>query len=373
MPIHVITGLPGASKTAEMMTILLRESKKAQRPIFAAGIEGLAPGLAQELRDPTDWQSCPDGSLIFVDEAWKWFGHLHSAARQATPPHVLALAEHRHRGMDFVWTTQSPAQLYPFARSMIEQHWHIVRKWGTKLRDVYKWGELQDEVKSEGVRARAERSVSAIPTEVFGLYKSASEHTIKSRIPLKLWLLPIMALVVVLFVFAVYRYFTEDAAEQQAASGGLPTAAAAFDGAPVRVQPASEDLAAYLRPLAMRAPGLHGSQPIFDGRDARAEPRTFCVMSGGDNGDERCRCYTEQVTRLFDVRDDVCRHVARWGGYDPFLAPFEGREAETGEEPSDRQPRRAVGIRSEPGEVGSSSMGQVWGRHPETLRADWGS
>lgn len=392
MPIHVLTGLPGASKTAEMIMMLLEEAdKKNPRPLYAWGIDGLDPGLATVIPDITKWNDIdpngdpccdcdaaehlhahvvPNGAKVFVDEAWKAFGHLQNASRQQTPPHVLALAEHRHRGIDFVFTTQAPAQLYPFCRSMIEQHWHIVRKFGTKLRDVYKWGELQDDVKSEAARARAEKSLSAIPAKAFGRYKSASEHTIKPRLPAKLVMLPIMALFVVGAIYGVYRYITRHSDAPATASDGLPSVAAQRNGAPVSGSPTS--LSEYLAPLAMRAPGLHGSQPIFDGRDARAEPRTFCVMSGGDEGDERCRCYTEQATRLFDVREDVCRHVARWGGYDPFLAPIQAQPLDTAEEVPASSTPRVSGSRASPEQVATSEMGQVWGRAPDTLRASGG-
>lgn len=100
MPIDLYTGQPGNGKTALMVERLIAEAKKAERPIFAAGIEGLKPGLAEVLDDPRGWNAkdssgefiVPNGSLIFVDEAWKWFGHLHDASRQATPKHVLDLA-----------------------------------------------------------------------------------------------------------------------------------------------------------------------------------------------------------------------------------------------------------------------------------------
>lgn len=144
MPIELFTGQPGNGKTALMMERLLEEAAKGERPIFASGIDGLQPGLASVLEDPRDWKSVPVGSLIFVDEAWKWFGHLHDATRQATPKHVLDLAEHRHQGIDFIWTTQQPNQLYPFVRGLIGSHHHVVRRFGTKLIDVFSWGELRD-------------------------------------------------------------------------------------------------------------------------------------------------------------------------------------------------------------------------------------
>lgn len=373
MPIHLITGLPGDGKTTTMVHLLAEKAKKGDRPLFYAGIEGLKPGLATELKDPADWQSCPDGALIFIDEAWKWFGHLHNASRQQTPPHVLALAEHRHRGFDFVWTTQGPGQLYPFARTLIGEHWHVVRKFGTTMQEVYKWGELVEDVKSQTNRDRGVKQITSLKADTFDLFTSASEHTIKAKIPWKVWALPALLVAAVLAIWWAFLLLRPEAMAAPVAEGEAAGSPAAPQSAPAAPATGRRDkietLDDYLTRLVVRAPGLHGSQPIFDGREARAEPRTFCVMSGGDNGDESCRCYTEQVTRLFDVRDDVCRHMARWGGYDAFLAPMEGQEpALAEEEPPAESRRSAVGTPTDPASVGSDRMGEVWGKKPETLR-----
>ncbi|MGY0331520.1 hypothetical protein [Xylella fastidiosa] len=73
MPIHVITALPGGGKTAIMVEMLEAEAKIGARPLFAAGIDGLQPGLATVLDDPSQWNAkdaygnyvVPDGSLVF--------------------------------------------------------------------------------------------------------------------------------------------------------------------------------------------------------------------------------------------------------------------------------------------------------------------
>ncbi|MDC6711128.1 zonular occludens toxin domain-containing protein, partial [Leclercia adecarboxylata] len=150
------------------------------------------PGLATALDDAREWNAkdsqgnyvVPDSSLIFVDEAWKWFGHLHDATKQSTPKHVLDLAEHRHRGLDFVWTLQQPNQLYPFVRGLIGSHSHVVRRFGTKFIDVFRWGELQEDIKSSGKRELAQRTTRLLPSASFGSYKSAEVHTIKAKLPL---------------------------------------------------------------------------------------------------------------------------------------------------------------------------------------------
>lgn len=55
MPIELFTGQPGNGKTALMMERLLKEAKDGSRPLFAAGIDGLQPGLATVLDDPRTW------------------------------------------------------------------------------------------------------------------------------------------------------------------------------------------------------------------------------------------------------------------------------------------------------------------------------
>lgn len=74
-------------------------------------------------------------------------------------------------------------QLYPFARPLIADHFHCVRRYGTSLVDVYHWEELQDDVKSTTKRENARRTTRMLPGNVFGAYKSAEVHTIKRRIP----------------------------------------------------------------------------------------------------------------------------------------------------------------------------------------------
>jgi len=371
MPIKLITGIPGHGKTARLVKELLAAAEKGDRPIFAAGIDGLKPGLAQELKDPTRWQDCPDGSLIFVDEAWKWFGHLSNPSRQQTPAHVLALAEHRHRGIDFVWTSQGPNQLYPFARPLIEQHWHCIRKFGTHAVDLYKWGELVEDVKSQGMRDRAEKETTTLPSETFGLYKSASEHTIKSRIPWKVWLIPACVVAGAVLIWLAYSFLRPDAMAAQLTGKGASGEAAAPEGllhynpSERQKKPLTDE--EWLGRITPRFPGMHESMPIFDGREVQAVPRRFCVISG-EGSDMRCNCYTEQVTLLRDIPPGVCLEVARWGEYDPFRAPPEPGQLHQAQEAQPVATRPPAGTGSLPSSVGTPRQGEVWGRAPETLR-----
>ena len=338
MPIELFTGLPGNGKTALMVERLVAEAAKAERPIFAAGIDGLAPGLATVLDDPRRWNErdadgnplVPDGALIFIDEAWKWFGHLHDASRQATPKHVLDLAEHRHRGIDFVWTTQQPAQIYPFARGLIATHYHVVRRFGTPIIDLFRWEELQEDVKSSAKRDLAQRTTRALPKDVFGLYKSAELHTIKARVPLKVLALPLL---LVAAIFAVWLAFKLLPAGAGATSGDSSEGSEAAAAAPSLELPSAErgrgkrtyaSVDEYVAAHMPRLPTQPWSAPIFDGRDVTADPLLFCMSSGtgrdahGNEYGATCRCVTEQGTR-YVVADADCRAIARHGGaYNPY-------------------------------------------------------
>ena len=385
MPIKLISGLPGNGKTLLMVSELEEQAKLATRPLFESGIDGLNPGLATHLDDPRAWnaaelrpggivlegerlcdlESCPaignanreenphvhtvpDGSLIFVDEAWKWFGHLHDARGQKTPPEVLGLAEHRHRGIDFVWTTQSPSQIYPFARALIAEHTHIVRRFGTHMCDLFTWSELNDDVKSKTMREAASRRTWLYPKSVFNLYKSATQHTIKRKIPFKLWALPVVIVLTCTVAYYAYKRI-QPSAVAATASGVAPapgTGAALVQ--PVGGPPKEKyvTLNDYVKAHTPRFAGQPWSAPIYDGRSPTADPQLLCVTSG-KKGEEICHCYTEQVTPYTDITGEQCMLFAHQGVYNPYKLPSTPGQGLQG----------SAGNVSQPASVGGSAGG----------------
>lgn len=355
MPIDVFTGQPGNGKTSFMMERLVAEAKKKNpRPLWAGGIDGLAPGLASVLKDPREWNAVkpgctctcddteneapcdahviPNGSLIFIDEAWKWFGHLHDATRQATPLHVLKLAEHRHRGIDFVWTTQMPNQLYPFVRGLIGTHTHVVRRFGTQFVELFRWNELQEDVKSISRRENAVRTTSVLPKGNRDKWKSAEEHTIKASIPWRLGVLPVALIVVVLAGTFVYKRMRPEAVAESATgtsgASGLPDARVGAGGASnTQAEVMYTSPEAYVAALTPRIEYLPASAPVYDGRAVKQYPDAYCVIASpghdanGDWSDGGCTCYTQQMTRV-KMHPDACRTIAlERGEFDPFREP----------------------------------------------------
>ncbi|CAM4113942.1 hypothetical protein CR156_08670 [Stenotrophomonas lactitubi] len=364
MPIEIFTGQPGNGKTALMMERLIKESKEAQRPIFAAGIDGLQPGLATVLKDPREWNAVkpgevctcsdtesddpctahviPNGSLIFVDESWKWFGHLHDASRQATPKHVLELAEHRHRGLDFVWTLQQPNQLFPFVRGLIGSHSHVVRRFGTKFIDVFRWGELQENIKSSGKRELAQRTTRLLPSASFGSYKSAEVHTIKAKLPLKLVALPVIVVLAIYLAWSAWSRL-DDAPSAHGNAGSAKQSALADAGAAPqgfasvgKAQPRWKSASEYAKDHLPRIATMPWTAPVFDARPTASDPLLVCMSSGagldglGNHVEGSCTCVTEQGT-AYDISQPECRTLARRG---PVYNPYRQR--------SDQQPQQQL-------------------------------
>ncbi|NBI36905.1 hypothetical protein FUT69_06920, partial [Xylella taiwanensis] len=344
MPIHVITATPGGGKTALMMEMLLAESERAQRPIFAAGIDGLAPGLAADLADPRQWNAkndqgeylVPHGAIIFIDEAWKWFGSAFNASHQPTPPHALELAEHRHRGLDFVWTTQlAHKQLYPFVRGLIGRHTFVKRRFGTSWLDVYDWDQLVEETDSSTNRQFSRHSVRRLPKHVYKLYKSAEVHTIKMRLPWQLVLIPLMVVVIVACVFYAYRSLIPSGFSSSI-EGTRSTPGTGGDASPKAGEasrgegPRWPTVTAYAKDHLPRFASMPWTAPIYDHRSPTVDPQLIC-MSGGAGLDAQgvykgssCTCYTEQGT-VYDISQLECRTIARRG---PVYNPYRERVQE---------------------------------------------
>lgn len=349
MSITLYTGLPGSFKTSHLVRDLLHAVKTSGRPVYACGIDGLDPALgvhpfeADQWNDPLHDGDCactctasdrvhrhviPDGSILFIDEAWKWFGHLSAPSRGATPQHVLQLAEHRHRGIDMVWTAQSPVQIYPFARGLIDRHIHLVRRFGTNFVDAFEWPQLCESISARSL-SQAIRSTRAAPTDGHQHYKSASIHTIKRRIPLRVIAIPLLFAAALFLAIVAYRYL-HNRAQPAVATTSINDAAPPMDAS--RIPSASEATAGirtaadYTRMYTPLIAAIPWSAPAYITRPAVSQPTVACMSStaGLDaNGHESpgsCHCITDQGT-TYALDDTTCRSVARNPPYNPQLEP----------------------------------------------------
>lgn len=128
-----------------------------------------------------DWRTCPDGSIIVIDEVQ--LVEPYSDMKDKTNPIIQELTIHRHRGFDFWFITQSPSYMHPTIKELISCHLHITRPyWRTPK--IYQFGSLRAYPNTLINKLNCESKFNFTPKDfVFKLYKSTSIDTSKKRFP----------------------------------------------------------------------------------------------------------------------------------------------------------------------------------------------
>lgn len=203
MSMILITGTPGSGKSLFAVAKILELQKQfPDRQIFA-DIEGLQIDGVE--RSPEDWRETPENSIIFYDEAQQ-----HERFRSGTSANkddiVQKLQVHRHTGHDIYFITQSPRFLNSFVTDLIGEHYHLHRPYGAKLASVYYWRGAQKQPNSEAAKERSENNFQFVyPKDVFKLYKSATAHHVKFKIPTKI--VGIFAIALGMLGFVLYLVY----------------------------------------------------------------------------------------------------------------------------------------------------------------------
>lgn len=351
--ITLITGLPGSGKSLRLAKYI-KEAGERGEVVFCCNVNGLKlPHVPFE--DPREWRDIPAGSVLVVDEAQQFF---RTRRGGDAPEYITAMETIRHEGVRLVLATQQPDYLDTHLRGLVGLHEHLLRVNGKQASKIWRHNEVMDNVRSERARSRYDSETWAFPTELFDAYESAQVHTVKpvmsSRMKKGLMLgagtLAVLAFVAYGFtgIFSGLRGGEDAPAPALVDHAPGVVAPAQGQGAPsgglsAIEKHAPEAVAEYLANLQPRSPSLPWSAPIYDGRQAVAQPRVFCIASGeGYNGrgewkEASYHCQTEQGTRV--VMDErQARGIARWGEpYNPFKQPppeSYGTRVGEGNEPS---------------------------------------
>lgn len=317
MAINLITGLPGHGKTLYCLATLRDIAAKEGRPVFYNGIKDLA--LPWTEWAPEKWQELPPNAIFVIDEVQ---GHLPVRGKGRPAEWIEMLARHRHQGIDFYLITQNPMLMDSFVRRLVDRHFHVVRKFGTKFATIHEFtnGANDNVAKS---RAGSITHEWRYPKDVFDLYKSAEVHTVKRRIPMRVWLLLALPFVLGALVWFGYQRLKPDAVAARV-SGAAPGASASSaasapfgvvspagaGGAGLSPEPGSaEDVQRYLSMHRPRVAGLQYTAPVYDEatRAVEAPYPAACVSSA-----KRCQCYTQQGTRL-DIEAELCKRISEGG------------------------------------------------------------
>jgi hypothetical protein len=311
--------LPGSGKTLRALQQVKAQADREQRQVYYCRIADLSTELGWvdldagvTLDDGTvaqggkDWWKLPVGAIVLIDEAQKVFPP--RGAGSTTPKHVAELEEHRHRGHDLFLISQHPMLVDGSVRRLSEMHLHVVRNYGLKKATIHEWRMVND--RPDKSRKGSIRHEWWYPKEVFKWYKSAEMHTHKVKIPARIFLIPVAAVV---FVVAAYfgvkmlLNFGKDHTKpgQEALEKGL-------NAMPSGVSRAGAPGGDYLGDRTPRIAGLPFTAPVYDKvtQPIRAPFPAACVQSKSKG----CQCWSEQGTRL-DVPVGMCSQIVARGIY----------------------------------------------------------
>lgn len=306
----LITGAPGAGKTAALVS-LLREfttSKRvdngvsvASRPIYCDGIPDLA--IAHEPLNVQRWhETVPDGSIIVIDECQRHWRPGSSGAR--IPPEIAALETHRHRGIDVYVLTQHPSLLHSNVRRLVGRHIHL-RDLGILGRWWYEWPEASN---TETFRTAPVKRRYTLDKKAFSLYKSASLHVKPVRsIPRSLvfGLLGVAALTY-LVPSLYFRFTAKLEPKAPAAAASAPKLAAGGHASPGGAGPevaSASGVSTAVRPATTEAP------------KAPEEPLAAGCMSLGS----RCECWAADGRRMLVSRELCVVSAGSFSGVVPLV------------------------------------------------------
>lgn len=334
--IYWYTGQPGHGKTLHAIDRLL-EFKDKGRIVYACNIRqfdyansGVLEMTPEQFKD---WPNfLPEGAVALVDEAYEHGMLPKRPAGSRVPHHVEQLAKHRHKGLDFIFVSQSPdKQCDQFVHDLIERHIHVRRRFGTKFVHLREFDRFE---------AKAEKATpltvkrKTLPKRPMGMYQSTELDTTERKIP---WYY--IALPVALLLAAFLMWYTFGSMGSRLGGAEPLTVAAANEGAGAsagrhgasatggRDDAAGDTLtpAQYAARFIPRVPSEPWSAPAYDDslQLPMEPPRLFCMSSRegldgqGDQVDFSCTCLTEQGT-AYVVDEPTCRFIARRGQYEPY-------------------------------------------------------
>lgn len=304
--ITLITGAPGAGKTAALVLLLQSVLAVSGRQVYVHGIPDLK--IPHELlTEPSKWPSdVPDGSIVIIDEVqnvWRPRG-----PGQAVPDHVKALETHRHRGLDFYIITQGPNLVDSNVRALVGRHIHL-RDIGFLGRWWYEWPECADNCRIGWKNAPIKKKYK-LPKVIFGQYKSASLHVKPIRSFPKMFVVAMAALVgVAVLSYSSYASIRDKLHPAPVGVAAAPGQVLGQVGNNSNAPKGPVTAAEYVASFTPRLEGLPQTAPRYD---EATKPTTAPYPAACINMGKRCECYTQQGTKL-PVPLGLCTQIVKGG------------------------------------------------------------
>lgn len=330
--IYLITGSPGAGKTANALNSLLHDKQFQNRDVYFHDVDSLDVTLCQSLQggkwtmlseeDVSNWQQLPPDSVVFIDEA-----HRRMPARQARntcPQWIVDLDSHRHDGLDFVLVTQHPKKLDVEVRRLVGSHSHYKRRKTSTFRydcdQVIDTPEEPNSFKGKDVdKVRVQLPKFVIKGD---LYHSATTHTHSYKLSpkLKKAFYGIGFIVVLLGVAGNHLYnrandiFLEETVSSDSVTEFIPQVADALTSSVIPSSPIPRDSGPDFVPRDQRD---YLSAPAYDELNVvRRLPTANCIATV-----DTCSCYSQDATRIPQVSDAQCRQILHNGQFQYWAEP----------------------------------------------------
>jgi uncharacterized protein YpiB (UPF0302 family) len=342
MAIYLTTGKPGSYKTASTIEHAQKILKEG-RLVYFCNFRGLK---AQEngfnILDHFDqWESMPDGSVLFVDEVQEFTRDVKTAAKtEELPQWFTKLEKHRHRGIDIYLNTQHPMFIHTHIRRLVEKHTHLQRTQGLPFAIKRQWGQVVDQpedIKNASIKSGCTTEMYKPSKSVFLLYESTVLDTHKFQFPTKLikaglLLTGLIGFTVWLGLPVAQKYLNfggdKQIAQKQAQDTTQPLTMADRAAQQAALAKLTPEQYADLMDPEKRNSDLQASNPVdMDtivlkynpnkpyndfSQQLRYEPTSFPVFSGCMKKNGRYYGYTQQGT-LLDVSQEDCRKLLEDG------------------------------------------------------------
>lgn len=321
--IYLFTGIPGSSKTLNVIKFVSEDKTFAGRTIYYHRIKELKlPWIELTADEVVEWDTLPEGSVLIVDEA-QYLMPVRDP-RKSMPDWVLKMSEHRHKGYDLIFITQSPMLLDAGFRRFVGRHIHIERHFGLESAKWMQWEKCVSEVDDHFKRKEAVTKRVRFDKKYYGVYKSAEVHTHKRKIPFKVFV-PIIGLVVLIgliwnFVSSFGERMSPEISqvlETHPVAAALTNPAETFQtfnsvsdkGVPLTPE-------AYIARFKPRIPDVPYSAPVYDQITvAKSFPRPQCIRFNATYDEPAvCKCFTQQATPL-DISEAACNRYVKGGWF----------------------------------------------------------
>lgn len=300
-----------------------------------------------ELDDSEKWFEVPAGGVVAIDEAQFFFGL--RKAGSFVPEKCARFETHRHDGHDVILITQDATLLDVHVRKLCGKHFHCKRLFGTESSTIFEYNKFEPKPEDQNtIKKAVSSSVWKFDKEIYEYYHSAEVYTVKRKIPFKLLMLPVLAVVAIaVFIIAgrvLYNLANKDVELVDLIMSGGAVAAGQVSDIDIR-----DPFKKWVHDETPLIEGLPWTASKYDDViEVKSFSKPYCLIhhvGWPQNPAGVCDCYSQQIIKM-KVSEYVCRQIVECGWFDASCEDVTGRKGsalrDQRPEPPDNLPNRRV-------------------------------